>query len=94
MKVLQVVTDDDRRARRSSPRSSANAYLTPTTRRPWRWPPAPTVASTWRFSGLHAGPAVQLVIQAGAIGSHGDALVLDMGEPVRVADVARHRTPA
>ncbi len=33
--------------------------------------------------------AVQLVIQAGAIGSHGDALVLDMGVPVRIADVAR-----
>ena len=33
--------------------------------------------------------AVQLVIQAGAIGSGGQALVLDMGEPVRIADVAR-----
>jgi FlaA1/EpsC-like NDP-sugar epimerase len=34
--------------------------------------------------------AVQLVIQAGAIGQTGEVLVLDMGEPVRVADVA-HR---
>jgi FlaA1/EpsC-like NDP-sugar epimerase len=33
--------------------------------------------------------AVQLVIQAGAIGSDGEVLVLDMGEPVRIADVAR-----
>ena len=33
--------------------------------------------------------AVQLVIQAGAIGESGEALVLDMGEPVRIADVAR-----
>ncbi len=33
--------------------------------------------------------AVQLVIQAGAIGSDGEALVLDMGQPVRIADVAR-----
>ncbi|SDY75667.1 NDP-sugar epimerase, includes UDP-GlcNAc-inverting 4,6-dehydratase FlaA1 and capsular polysaccharide biosynthesis protein EpsC [Modestobacter sp. DSM 44400] len=33
--------------------------------------------------------AVQLVIQAGAIGRDGEALVLDMGEPVRIADVAR-----
>ncbi|MGY2002863.1 polysaccharide biosynthesis protein [Blastococcus sp. SYSU DS1024] len=32
--------------------------------------------------------AVQLVIQAGAIGNDGEALVLDMGEPVRIADVA------
>jgi FlaA1/EpsC-like NDP-sugar epimerase len=32
--------------------------------------------------------AVQLVVQAGAIGSGGEALVLDMGEPVRIADVA------
>ncbi|RZU34122.1 polysaccharide biosynthesis protein [Blastococcus saxobsidens] len=32
--------------------------------------------------------AVQLVIQAGAIGRGGEALVLDMGEPVRIADVA------
>ncbi|MFY1700047.1 MULTISPECIES: nucleoside-diphosphate sugar epimerase/dehydratase [unclassified Solwaraspora] len=33
--------------------------------------------------------AVQLVIQAAAIGRGGEALVLDMGEPVRIADVAR-----
>jgi FlaA1/EpsC-like NDP-sugar epimerase len=33
--------------------------------------------------------AVQLVIQAGAIGEDGDVLVLEMGEPVRIADVAR-----
>jgi FlaA1/EpsC-like NDP-sugar epimerase len=33
--------------------------------------------------------AVQLVVQAGAVGSGGDVLVLDMGEPVRIADVAR-----
>jgi FlaA1/EpsC-like NDP-sugar epimerase len=33
--------------------------------------------------------AVQLVIQAGAIGARGEALVLDMGEPVRIADVAQ-----
>ena len=37
--------------------------------------------------------AVELVIQAGAIGSHGEVLVLDMGEPVRIADVA-HRIAA
>jgi len=34
--------------------------------------------------------AVQLVIQAGAIGSDGHALILDMGEPVKIEDVARH----
>ena len=33
--------------------------------------------------------AVQLVIQAGAIGGDGQSLVLEMGEPVRIADVAR-----
>lgn len=33
--------------------------------------------------------ACQLVLQAAAIGSDGDVLVLDMGEPVRIADVAR-----
>lgn len=32
--------------------------------------------------------AVQLVIQAAAIGRPGEALVLDMGEPVRIAEVA------
>jgi FlaA1/EpsC-like NDP-sugar epimerase len=32
--------------------------------------------------------AVQLVIQAAAIGGPGEALVLDMGEPVRIAQVA------
>jgi FlaA1/EpsC-like NDP-sugar epimerase len=33
--------------------------------------------------------AVRLVIQAGAVGSGGDVLVLDMGDPVRIADVAQ-----
>ncbi len=33
--------------------------------------------------------AVQLVIQAGAIGRPGEALVLDMGRPVSIAEVAR-----
>ena len=33
--------------------------------------------------------AVQLVIQAGAIGRSGEVLVLDMGEPVRIFDIAR-----
>jgi FlaA1/EpsC-like NDP-sugar epimerase len=33
--------------------------------------------------------ASQLVIQAGAIGKGGDVFVLDMGEPVRIADLAR-----
>jgi FlaA1/EpsC-like NDP-sugar epimerase len=41
--------------------------------------------------------AVQLVVQAGAIGHDGEVLVLDMGDPVRIADVARQlassRTP-
>ena len=32
--------------------------------------------------------AVQLIIQAGAIGRGGEALVLDMGDPVRIADIA------
>ncbi len=33
--------------------------------------------------------AVQLVLQAGAIGNDGEVLILDMGDPVRVDDVAR-----
>jgi FlaA1/EpsC-like NDP-sugar epimerase len=33
--------------------------------------------------------AVRLTIYAGAIGRSGEVLVLDMGEPVRIADVAR-----
>ena len=33
--------------------------------------------------------AVQLVVLAGAVGNGGEALVLDMGEPVRIDDVAR-----
>ena len=37
--------------------------------------------------------AVELVIQAGAVGKHGQALVLDMGTPVRIAELARQMTP-
>ncbi len=33
--------------------------------------------------------AVRLVVQAGALDSKGEVLVLDMGEPVRIADVAK-----
>ncbi len=33
--------------------------------------------------------AVQLVLQAAVIGSSGEVLVLDMGDPVRIADIAR-----
>ncbi len=33
--------------------------------------------------------AVQLVLQAGLMGQGGEVLVLDMGEPVRIADLAR-----
>jgi FlaA1/EpsC-like NDP-sugar epimerase len=38
---------------------------------------------------MTTGEAVQLVIQAGAIGRPGQVLVLDMGDPVRIEDVAR-----
>jgi FlaA1/EpsC-like NDP-sugar epimerase len=34
--------------------------------------------------------AVQLVLQAAAVGADGEVLVLDMGEPVRIADVAQY----
>ena len=34
--------------------------------------------------------AVQLIIQAGAIGKSGDIFVLDMGEPVKIVDLARN----
>ena len=37
--------------------------------------------------------AVQLVLQAGAVGEDGDVLVLDMGEPVKIVDLA-HRLAA
>jgi FlaA1/EpsC-like NDP-sugar epimerase len=33
--------------------------------------------------------AVQLVLQAGAIGASGDLLILDMGEPVKIVDLAK-----
>ena len=34
--------------------------------------------------------AVALVLQAAEIGDHGDILVLDMGEPIRIVDLARN----
>lgn len=33
--------------------------------------------------------AVQLVLQSGAVGESGDVLILDMGEPVRIVDLAK-----
>ena len=38
---------------------------------------------------MTADEAVQLVLQAAVIGGSGEALVLDMGAPVRIADIAR-----
>jgi FlaA1/EpsC-like NDP-sugar epimerase len=38
---------------------------------------------------MTADEAVQLVLQAAVIGNSGEVLVLDMGEPVRIADIAR-----
>ena len=38
--------------------------------------------------------AAQLVIQAGSMGSGGDVFVLDMGSPVRIADLAQAHDPA
>jgi FlaA1/EpsC-like NDP-sugar epimerase len=35
------------------------------------------------------GEAAQLVLQAGAMGTGGDVFVLDMGEPVKIVDLAR-----
>ena len=37
--------------------------------------------------------AVQLVLQAGAIGGGGEVFVLDMGEPVKIVDLAAHDDP-
>jgi len=34
--------------------------------------------------------AVHLVLQAAVIGEHAETLILDMGEPVRIVDVAQH----
>ena len=33
--------------------------------------------------------ACELVVQAGALGADGEVMVLDMGEPVRIADLAK-----
>jgi FlaA1/EpsC-like NDP-sugar epimerase len=38
--------------------------------------------------------AVELVVQAGAVGGDGEVLVLDMGEPVRIAEVAARMVAA
>ncbi len=43
---------------------------------------------------MTAHEACQLVIQAGAVGAKGEALVLDMGEPVRILDVAKRLAAA
>ena len=34
--------------------------------------------------------AVQLVLQASAMGKRGEIFILDMGEPIRIVDMARH----
>ena len=38
--------------------------------------------------------AVRLVLQAAVIGESGQVLVLDMGEPVKLVELARRHRPA
>jgi FlaA1/EpsC-like NDP-sugar epimerase len=38
---------------------------------------------------MTADEAVQLVLQASVVGGSGEVLILDMGDPVRIADIAR-----
>ena len=38
---------------------------------------------------MTADEAVQLVLQAAVVGGSGEVLILDMGDPVRIADIAR-----
>jgi dTDP-glucose 4,6-dehydratase len=39
---------------------------------------------------MTVGEAVHLVLQASVLGRHGETLILDMGTPVKIADVARY----
>jgi len=39
---------------------------------------------------MTVGEAVHLVLQASVLGRHGETLIIDMGTPVRIADVARY----
>jgi FlaA1/EpsC-like NDP-sugar epimerase len=39
---------------------------------------------------MTVGEAVHLVLQASVLGRHGETLILDMGTPVRIADIARY----
>jgi FlaA1/EpsC-like NDP-sugar epimerase len=39
---------------------------------------------------MTAGEAAELVVQAGAMARGGEVFVLDMGQPVRIVDLARH----
>lgn len=52
-----------------------------------------TAADVTRYF-MTVGEAVQLTIQAGALGRTGEVLVLDMGAPVRILDVARRLVEA
>ena len=48
-----------------------------------------TDESVTRFF-MTVSEAVHLVLQAAVIGRHGETLILDMGSPVNIAEVARH----
>jgi FlaA1/EpsC-like NDP-sugar epimerase len=47
-----------------------------------------THASVCRFF-MTVHEAVSLVLQASTVGKHGEILVLDMGRPIRIIDLAR-----
>ncbi len=52
------------------------------------WRGRSSVSPSAKSSSCTISEAVQLVVQAGAIGKTGEVLVLDMGKPVNIHDVA------
>jgi len=90
---LVTLAADDRRFRTSVVRFgnlllSSGSFLTIALERIHYGRPLPITNPDATRYFMTVEEAVELVIQAGAVGREGEVLVLDMGDPVRISDVA------
>ena len=79
--VKQELTDKEKRKLIASAEKKAKSFK--------EWKRARTDPEAERFF-MTVNEAVQLVLQAGVLGKGGEIFVLNMGQPIKILDLAKH----